>query len=226
MNHGSNHLYPGESGELVNGLTNHEHQRQTQTQGAFCCAALIELEDNSLFGLKKIKRWSVMRRQSQVHLCFSCYISSPHPFSLLAAHPVRVAIVFIWVCGRLSAPFIESSGTTTALLFPAWPVLSQPPDSSRLAFSPLSSNFPVQLSKGPHWEYCSDPGIWAPKPTLILHIDRPENFLTSAAGSSVLTLYDPEQPVLLIYKDRNNSVTQITWLLYGWVLLWCMVFYG
>ncbi|KAJ4935093.1 hypothetical protein JOQ06_016629 [Pogonophryne albipinna] len=29
MNHGSNRLSPGESGELANGLTNHEHQRQT-----------------------------------------------------------------------------------------------------------------------------------------------------------------------------------------------------
>lgn len=53
--------------------------------------------------------------------------------------------------------------------------------------SPLSSNFPLQLSQGPHWEYCSDPGLWAPKPTLILRIDRPENFLPSAAGSSALT---------------------------------------
>ncbi|CAN9511402.1 unnamed protein product [Ophioblennius macclurei] len=60
MNHGSNRLHPGESGELANGLTNHEHQRQTHTDGEslLLCAALIKLEDNYRFGPKKIKRWS------------------------------------------------------------------------------------------------------------------------------------------------------------------------
>lgn len=29
MNHGSNRLYPGESGKLADGLTNHKLQRQT-----------------------------------------------------------------------------------------------------------------------------------------------------------------------------------------------------
>lgn len=32
-------------------------EADTQTEEAFCCAALIELEDNFPFGLKKIKRW-------------------------------------------------------------------------------------------------------------------------------------------------------------------------
>lgn len=109
------------------------------------------------------------------------------------------------VCGRVTTSAIMWSGTMAGLLFPAWPAPCQPPDSSRLVFnpslpwpsSPLSPNFPLQLSQGPHWEYRSDPGLWAPKPALILLIDRPENFLTGTAGAWAHTLHDPEELALL-----------------------------
>lgn len=89
--------------------------------------------------------------------------------------------------------------------------------------SRLSSNFPLQLSQGPHWEYCSDPGLWAPKPALILCIDRPEKFLPSAAGSSALTLCGPEQPALLSQRD---GVRCFTFLPNRWVLLMRCVLLG
>lgn len=85
--------------------------------------------------------------------------------------------------------------------------------------SPLSSNFPLLLSQGPHWEYYSDPGLWAPKPALILCIDRPEKFLPSAAGSSALTLCGPEQPALLSQRDGKDGVRHFTLLPNRWVLL-------
>ncbi|CAB1453858.1 unnamed protein product [Pleuronectes platessa] len=66
-----------------------------------------QLEDNYRFGPKKIKRRRVLSNHT--------------------GH-----CVFIGVGGRISVPFILSTGTLAALLFPAWPTLSQPPDSSSL----------------------------------------------------------------------------------------------
>lgn len=123
--------------------------RHTDGGSLLLCAALIKLEDNYRFGLKKIRRWSVRRQNKWLHLCLSVfsltrYMKSPLPSSLLCRLSNQTGqCVFIWVGGRVSAPFIMSSGTMTALLFPAWPTLSQPPDSSRLAFSPLSPGPPL-----------------------------------------------------------------------------------
>lgn len=115
--------------------------------------------------------------------------------------------VFIWVGGRISVPFIISTGTMAALLFPAWPTLSQPPDSSRLALSPLS---PLALLFSPL--QLSSPALPG-APLRILLRSRP---LSPKAGpnpphrspwefppqhsrprSSALTLLNPEQPALL-----------------------------
>lgn len=64
----------------------------------------------------------------------------------------------------------------------SWQFQVSPLSSLFWPSSSVPSSFPLQLSQGPHWEYCSDPGLWAPKPVLILCIDRPENFLPSTAG--------------------------------------------
>lgn len=218
MNHGSNHLYPGESGELVNGLTNHEHQRQTQLQGAFCCAALIELEDNSLFGLKKIKRWSVMRRQSQVHLCFSCSMRS-HPFSLLAACLQSGQCVYLSVwqtfstihrvkwdhdCSSipcLASPLSASWQFQVSLLcsLPGPPLLfpltflfnsQRGPTENTLRSRPLS---PKAIPNPPHrspWEF----------PHQRSRLLSAHTLWPWTASASHL-------------QNRNNSVTQITWFL-------------
>lgn len=62
MNHGSNRLYPGESGELAARLTNHQLQRQTHRRRSLLL--FIDVQDDFPFGPKKIKRRCVRRRGS------------------------------------------------------------------------------------------------------------------------------------------------------------------
>lgn len=245
MNHGSNRLYPGESGELANGLTNHEHRRQThRRREPFVVRCTHQVRRQlPIWPEEKMKRWSIRRQNNQLHLCLSVfslssYIKPPLPSSL----PCRLSnqtgqCVFIRVGGRVSAPFIMSSGTMTALLFPARPALSQPPDSSRLAFSPLSPG-PTLLSppaflssspRGPHWEYCSDPGLWAPKPALILRIDRPENFLPSTAGPARRSHSSTLNSQHFSVRETEKKQGQAHYLchLNRWVqLMWCVLLCG
>lgn len=122
-------------------------EADTQTEGAFCCSALIAVQDNFPFGPKKIKRWRVREQISSASSVFFLLV-------MVNAQSQLIKVTVVLVCGSVTAPTMMSSGTTTGLLFPAWPAPCQPPDSSRLAFSPL---FPGPLLLFPLTFHFSSP---------------------------------------------------------------------
>lgn len=87
--------------------------RHTDGGSLLLCTALIKLEDNYRFGLKKIKRWSVRRQNNQLHPCLSiCFPLSLVKLNLFAplcpssSSNQTGQCVFIWVGGWVSLPFI------------------------------------------------------------------------------------------------------------------------
>ena len=86
MNHGSNRLHPGESSELANGLTNHEHQRQThRRRKPFVVPRTHQVRRQLPIWPEEIKRWSVSRQNKPTSFAFVdlFYNNSPLPSSLL-----------------------------------------------------------------------------------------------------------------------------------------------
>lgn len=135
MNHGSNHPYPGDSGELADGLTNHELRRQThKRREPFVVLHSSTCKTTSHLAWRKLKDGARGDKHNRLHLCFFFLRV------ILNLHPTKVTVVF--VCGRVT-PAMMWSGTTAGLLFPAWPALCQPPDSSGLVFSPLFPGPPL-----------------------------------------------------------------------------------
>lgn len=140
MNHGSNHLYPGESGELANGLTNHEHRRQTHTDEG----CLLLSKETSPFGLEKIQRLSTRWPNSRCHLCVFYFSLSrctePARFSSRLIQSERAyRRVWLSISAIYGVKWDRGCSPAPSLAEP----LSQPPDSSRLAFSPRSPGPPL-----------------------------------------------------------------------------------
>lgn len=120
MNHGSNHLYPGESGELADWLTNHELQRQTHRRREPFVLRSSTYKTTFTFGPKKMKR-----------RCAREQISSPSSvfvFLVVVNAASRLFKVTVVVC--LWQRYSTSHDVKWDHDWPAIPSLAGPPSAS------------------------------------------------------------------------------------------------
>lgn len=231
MNHGSSRLYPGESGKLVNGLTNLEASEADGVE-PFVVHSAHQVRRQIPIWPGENKRLSARAQDNLLHPClsvfffFSIFVMLKFVLTFLCfpSRPIRLAkTVFIWVGGKsFSAihdvnwdPDCSSIPSLDDGLSASWQFQVSPLSLLPWPFSSLPSRFPLPLSHGPHWEYCSDPGLWAPKPVLILFIDRPENFLLSAAGPAPRCSHSS----ILLSRRRKQGLACYLCLLSRQVLL-------